>query len=515
MSECVREWARVYQERGLGICKLRPGKKLPQYKGWNRRSLLPERFRPGDGIGLLSGRLSGDLVCVDIDCLKALEEADRYLPATGMIEGRPGKPRSHRWYKVVDVPEAWTAKCAGGIGGPRTAQFKRGVGDMVVEFRGTGTQAAVPPSTWTSKDGTRRENRSWHVFSEPAVLGCMELLQAVAHFAADFGGGNKRWEKQMNPPACRLRTKRAELAPGRLRTKKAQPVPELLPLPTGDAAQRAREYLKKVDPAIEGQGGDRQTFYVACLLVLDFDLIPEEALALFLEWNQRCVPPWSVEELVHKLEAADALEGPRRTKLRPRTGRSVEVQVRPGEREVWVGVDCATEGGSYVNLGPDLWAGLVRHGSSFSLVAELDAVDWSGKLVTLVPPSNVTTNMKIVFDEFHLACLLQERGAEVRSVRLLSPDGPRLTLSQAKQVEVVSPPLNGRQVAMAAQAASRRAREQDAARRARPRNKPSPTLEKAMAWLRKLKAEKVTRQLVRRGRSKGFSERTLRRALSA
>ena len=116
MSECVREWARVYQERGLGICKLRPGQKRPNYKKWNRQSLPPELFRPCDSIGLLSGRLSGDLVCVDIDCLKALEAADRYLPATGMVEGRPGKPRSHRWYKVVDVPEAWTAKCAGGIG---------------------------------------------------------------------------------------------------------------------------------------------------------------------------------------------------------------------------------------------------------------------------------------------------------------------------------------------------------------------------------------------------------------
>jgi len=502
LAECVRQWAAAYRERGLGVCKLRPGEKRPTYAKWNRFSLPPERFGPGDSIGLLSGRLSDDLVCVDIDCVKALEEADHYLPATGAVEGRPGKPCSHRWYRVVDIPEAWTATCAGGIGGPRTAQFARGPGDMVVEFRGTGTQAVVPPSTWTSKDGTKRERRAWHAFGEPTVLSCTELLGAVARFATAFGGRNSRWEGQMRS--------RAERPP---RLKKDRAAPELLPLPTGEAAQRARAYLSKVEPAVEGQGGDWQTFYVACLLVLDFALPPEEALPLLLEWNRRCAPPWSVEELARKLEAADTLEGPRGAKLRQRSARTVEVHIRPGDREVLVGVGCAVEGASYVNLAPDLWAAMVRHGNSFGLVGELDAIDWAGKVVMLAAPSNVTTNKKLVFDEFHLASLLRERGANVQCLRIGSPDGRRSTLSDAQEVEVTAPPLTPREAATAAHTASCRAREQDAARRARPRNKPSPTLEEAIVWVREQNAEKVTKQLLKRGRRKGFSERTIRRAL--
>src|SRR5205823_2829593 len=128
MLESIQEWAAEYRKRGLAICRLRPGEKKPMYKAWTQSSLEPEDFGPDDNIGILSGRLSSDIVCVDIDCQEALAEADDYLPGTGMVEGRPGKPRSHRWYRVADVPGEWTAACAGGIGGPQTAQFARARG---------------------------------------------------------------------------------------------------------------------------------------------------------------------------------------------------------------------------------------------------------------------------------------------------------------------------------------------------------------------------------------------------
>src|SRR5207237_798146 len=71
----------------------------------------------------------------------------------------------------------------------------------------------------------------------------------------------------------------------------------------------ARKYLAKVPPAVEGQGGDRRTFGVACLLVLDFDLSPDAALPLLLEWNQTCSPPWDEDELKRKLETANGKPG--------------------------------------------------------------------------------------------------------------------------------------------------------------------------------------------------------------
>ena len=87
--------------------------------------------------------------------------ADEYLPTTGMVEGRPGKRRSHRWYRVINIPPELTAapNVAGGIGGPKTRQFRHSkTKEIIVEFRGTGSQAVVPPSKWISKDGKRQED---------------------------------------------------------------------------------------------------------------------------------------------------------------------------------------------------------------------------------------------------------------------------------------------------------------------------------------------------------------------
>ena len=75
--------------------------------------------------------------------------------------------------------------------------------------------------------------------------------------------------------------------------------------------ERARKYLDTIPGAISGSGGHNQTFRVACVLVLGFGLAKPEALALLLEYNRRCEPPWSDRELLHKVDSADKQEGPR------------------------------------------------------------------------------------------------------------------------------------------------------------------------------------------------------------
>ena len=69
------------------------------------------------------------------------------------------------------------------------------------------------------------------------------------------------------------------------------------PVSLADTLQRAEQYVAKVPAAVQGQGGDQQTFTVACLLILDFDLTVDEALPLLLKYNARCVPPWDDKEL--------------------------------------------------------------------------------------------------------------------------------------------------------------------------------------------------------------------------
>lgn len=73
--------------------------------------------------------------------------------------------------------------------------------------------------------------------------------------------------------------------------------------------QRARAYLARIEGAVSGRRGHDRTFRAACVLARRFCLSFEEAWPLLLEWNVRCEPPWSENELAHKL--TDALTGVR------------------------------------------------------------------------------------------------------------------------------------------------------------------------------------------------------------
>lgn len=73
---------------------------------------------------------------------------------------------------------------------------------------------------------------------------------------------------------------------------------------TPDAIQQATDYLKRAKPAIEGDGGDLQTYRVAAR-VRDLAVSQETALDLMLDhWNPRCEPPWDPEHLEKKIDNA-------------------------------------------------------------------------------------------------------------------------------------------------------------------------------------------------------------------
>lgn len=75
-------------------------------------------------------------------------------------------------------------------------------------------------------------------------------------------------------------------------------------------ADRARKYIAALPPAVEGHGGHNATFRVAAILTKGFALGLQDALKLFLEWNELCKPPWSETDLLHKLRDAYSTPGP-------------------------------------------------------------------------------------------------------------------------------------------------------------------------------------------------------------
>ena len=73
------------------------------------------------------------------------------------------------------------------------------------------------------------------------------------------------------------------------------------PLPATRSVERARAFLRCVDPAVAGQQGDLRTFRVCCRIVRGFDLSDDEAVRALSEWNARCEPPWTERELRQKV----------------------------------------------------------------------------------------------------------------------------------------------------------------------------------------------------------------------
>lgn len=169
----VRAAARSYIESGFKVVPIPRGQKAPNLRGWSSLNLdaaaVEKYFRPRDNIGLILGGPSGGLVDVDLDSPQALHLADDFLPDTGMVHGREGSPRSHRWYLASG--EVLSKKFQGfSTDGGRCC---------LAEIRSTGGQTVVPPSVHPSGEAVR-----WYADGEPARLSPDEIVQAVSRLAS-------------------------------------------------------------------------------------------------------------------------------------------------------------------------------------------------------------------------------------------------------------------------------------------------------------------------------------------
>lgn len=67
--------------------------------------------------------------------------------------------------------------------------------------------------------------------------------------------------------------------------------------------ERAQKYVAQMPPAIEGSGGSVACMAVARVLLDGFALSEEDSFAILTEYSARCSPPWSENELRHKMRS--------------------------------------------------------------------------------------------------------------------------------------------------------------------------------------------------------------------
>jgi hypothetical protein len=239
-------FAEEYRDRGWSVIPL-DGKR-PALASWRRfqtrRAGLNELrawFETGTAnIGVVTGAISG-LVVVDCDTPEDALFWKTKHPATP-LEVVTGRGGRHFYYRF-----------------PRDEQAtnRAGVLQRKIDIRGEGGYVAAPPSLHPNGQRYRWEETPNY------------RLDDVPYFQPD-------WIASATPA-------------------------------TGRSARgnvlRPRSYIRSIR-AVAGNGGHNQTFRAACTL-RDAGLTPEEALCELVTWNRtNAEPPWSVEELLHKVQSA-------------------------------------------------------------------------------------------------------------------------------------------------------------------------------------------------------------------
>jgi hypothetical protein len=129
------------------------------------------------------------------------------------------------------------------------------------------------------------------------------------------------------------------------------------------AVERARQYIAKCPPAVQGSNGSKAAYNVARYLVIGFGLSRSDALAVMGEYSKRCQPEWTVKELEHKIDDAAKLPGDRGHKLEannaaePASGNTT--RAKPAEKRGSVTV--AAYRPFPIELLPQRWADVVQN----------------------------------------------------------------------------------------------------------------------------------------------------------
>jgi len=278
MNEVQQEARYLDRSCFYAVVPLAPQAKAPRHKDWPKRSFDVGDFKPGDNIGVKLGEPSGGLVDVDLDDPIALGLADKYLPPTEAVTGRPSAPRSHWWYRCP---------------GAKTRKWKLPEHGMIVELRSTGNQTVVGPSIHPS--GERYEK----LRGEPAEIEPDTLVPAI----------EKLYEAVAKHYGVEPATKPDPAPRSALECPPNQPLACYAPLvgqwEEDEKERRAIAYIDHYPPAISRQHGHGTTFELTQALLRGF-LLPDDTVFRLLRdhYNPRCQPPWTEKELWHKIESA-------------------------------------------------------------------------------------------------------------------------------------------------------------------------------------------------------------------
>ena len=295
--ELLKKQAQEFSDKGYSFTVVPEGEKKSGASWSTKPATIEDIKSERDNLGLLHGSHSSGLICVDLDTddddLRAL--ADEILPKTDMMDGRGDYLKSHRFY-VISPEYQWHDSLLPGKSSKIGEAIRKGdiqpffgkqpfkispeAGSDGIDFLGVSGLVACPPTL--HKSGARRE-WSGGAMGEPSKVSFDLLYNKVLQLA-------RAW----NCITVDDRREKKEVAKERDQVGKVE---------------RVKRYLSEVDPAIDGQGGNKKTFGLMCKLAGGLDLSELEAMEGFEDWNARCLPPWESQELSRMYRSAYATYG--------------------------------------------------------------------------------------------------------------------------------------------------------------------------------------------------------------
>jgi putative DNA primase/helicase len=176
MDNRIAAAARAYKARGWNPVPLRRATKAPIETAWQHSTIPDDQidaiFTPDRNIGVTTGQRSYNMLDVDLDHPIVAKMAGLFLPRTGSIFGRPGKPGSHQiFYGYHDAAKYTAAKQDVPDKFPhRSFALPGPPSQMLVEIRGDGNQTMFPPSIHPSGEPV-----SWVSDEPPAIVDFLDL----------------------------------------------------------------------------------------------------------------------------------------------------------------------------------------------------------------------------------------------------------------------------------------------------------------------------------------------------
>lgn len=150
-----------------------------------------------------------------------------------------------------------------------------------------------------------------------------------------------------------------------------------------EAISKARAYLERAEPAIEGENGDNRTFTVLATL-FEFGLSKAKVTELIEPWNSKCTPPWTQEELFTKITNAYRYMSNRKGN-RLASAQFEPIETPAANAITKITANAETIGGSETNTGPST----EQRDTDVKTVPIL-----TGSASAVIPPTPVNDNLE-------------------------------------------------------------------------------------------------------------------------